>query len=131
VATNIAGRGTDIRLDAAAREAGGLHVILALANRARRIDRQLRGRGARHGDPGSAERLLALDDAVLALWPRGVLRGAARAADAQGELPRAWTLALLAGAQRVAEWRARLLRRDLHLADKGLPDTYRIAGSTE
>ena len=131
VATNIAGRGTDIRLDAAAHAAGGLHVILALANRARRIDRQLRGRGARHGDPGSAERLLALDDAVLALWPRAVLRSAVRAADAQGELPRAWTALLLAGAQHQAEWRTRLLRRDLRLADKGLPDTYRMAGSTE
>jgi preprotein translocase subunit SecA len=131
VATNIAGRGTDIRLDAAAHAAGGLHVILALANRSRRIDRQLRGRGARHGDPGSAERLLALDDAVLALWPRAVRRAAARTADAQGELPSAWTRVLLTGAQHVAEWRTRLLRRDLRLADKGLPETYRIAGSTE
>ena len=55
VATNIAGRGTDIALDAPARAAGGLHVIATMRNRSRRIDRQLIGRAARHGDPGSAE----------------------------------------------------------------------------
>jgi preprotein translocase subunit SecA len=131
VATNIAGRGTDIRLDGAARAAGGLHVVLALANRSRRIDRQLLGRGARHGDPGSAERMLALDDDLLAQWPRLLLRAAARLADAQGRLPGLLGLALLAPAQRRCEWQDRLLRRDLRLADDGLADNYRISGGVE
>ena len=55
VATRMAGRGTDIELDAAARAAGGLHVLSCQHNPSRRLDRQLAGRGARHGDPGSVE----------------------------------------------------------------------------
>jgi len=55
VATRMAGRGTDIELDEAARAAGGLHVLSCQQNDARRLDRQLAGRAARHGDPGSVE----------------------------------------------------------------------------
>ncbi len=55
VATRMAGRGTDIELDDAARAAGGLHVISCQDNASRRLDRQLAGRAGRHGDPGSAE----------------------------------------------------------------------------
>ncbi|WP_198263336.1 hypothetical protein [sulfur-oxidizing endosymbiont of Gigantopelta aegis] len=62
IATNMAGRGTDIALNAAAREAGGLHVVLTELHDASRIDRQLYGRCARQGDPGSYEMILSLDD---------------------------------------------------------------------
>ena len=55
VSTRMAGRGTDIELDAAARAAGGLHVLSCQDNPSRRLDRQLAGRAGRHGDPGSAE----------------------------------------------------------------------------
>ena len=55
VATRMAGRGTDIALDAAARAAGGLHVLSCQHNKSRRHDRQLAGRAGRQGDPGSAE----------------------------------------------------------------------------
>ncbi len=55
VATRMAGRGTDIELDDAARAAGGLHVLSCQDNPSRRLDRQLAGRAARHGDPGSVE----------------------------------------------------------------------------
>lgn len=65
IATNMAGRGTDIHLAPGVAEAGGLHVINSQLNRARRIDRQLIGRGARQGDPGSAETWLALDNPLL------------------------------------------------------------------
>jgi len=58
VATRMAGRGTDITLDAEARAAGGLHVINCQRNPSARLDRQLAGRAARHGDPGSTEALL-------------------------------------------------------------------------
>ena len=66
VATNMAGRGTDIKLDAAAEAAGGLHVICCEKNDSRRIDRQLVGRCARQGDPGSYKVICSIeDDAVL------------------------------------------------------------------
>ncbi|WP_454692145.1 preprotein translocase subunit SecA [Achromobacter aloeverae] len=65
IATNMAGRGTDIALSDEARAAGGLHVILTERHESARIDRQLQGRCARQGDPGHAEAILSLEDAVL------------------------------------------------------------------
>lgn len=65
VATNMAGRGTDIRLDEAARTHGGLHVILTEMHGAKRIDRQFIGRSGRQGDPGSSQMFLALDDELV------------------------------------------------------------------
>jgi preprotein translocase subunit SecA len=65
VATNMAGRGTDIELHPAVKEAGGLHVILTEYNESRRIDRQLFGRVGRQGDPGSYESIVALDDELF------------------------------------------------------------------
>ena len=78
VATNMAGRGTDIALGAGVAERGGLHVILTEYHDSRRIDRQLLGRCARQGDPGSCESFVALDDELfvtqaprLTRWVRG------------------------------------------------------------
>jgi preprotein translocase subunit SecA len=65
VATNMAGRGTDIQLHPVVREAGGLHVILTEYHESRRIDRQLFGRAGRQGDPGSYESIVALDDELF------------------------------------------------------------------
>ena len=65
IATNMAGRGTDIALDEGVREKGGLHVILGEANDYGRIDRQLMGRCARQGDPGSVHRFVSLDEEVI------------------------------------------------------------------
>ena len=65
VATNMAGRGTDIQLHPAVRSAGGLHVILTEYHESRRIDRQLFGRAGRQGDPGSYESIVALDDELF------------------------------------------------------------------
>lgn len=65
VATNMAGRGTDIKLHPAVRDAGGLHVILTEYHESRRIDRQLFGRSGRQGDPGSYESIVALDDELF------------------------------------------------------------------
>ncbi|MCC6717079.1 MAG: hypothetical protein IT555_04280 [Acetobacteraceae bacterium] len=65
VATNMAGRGTDIKLDPAVRDAGGLHVILTEFHESPRIDRQLFGRGGRQGDPGSYVAIVALDDEIF------------------------------------------------------------------
>lgn len=65
IATNMAGRGTDIKLAPGIVELGGLHVILTELHEAARIDRQLAGRCARQGDPGSYEAILALGDEIL------------------------------------------------------------------
>lgn len=72
IATNMAGRGTDIKLAPGIVELGGLHVIMTELHEAARIDRQLAGRCARQGDPGSYERLLALDDSILKNGKGGV-----------------------------------------------------------
>lgn len=65
VATSMAGRGTDIKLSKAAKDAGGLHVIVTELQDARRIDRQLAGRSARQGDPGMASEILSMEDRLI------------------------------------------------------------------
>lgn len=132
VATNMAGRGTDIRLDAAALAAGGLHVIAASRNRARRIDRQLIGRAGRHGDPGSAERLLALDDLLLQHGcPAWLRRLAALLARGDGQVPRLLAAPLVAATQWRAEHADRHARRLLRRADRDAETQYAFAGGTE
>ena len=79
VATNMAGRGTDIALGPGVAERGGLHVILTEYSDSRRIDRQLYGRAGRQGDPGSAEDIIALDDALFRRYARRAVRIALRA----------------------------------------------------
>lgn len=89
IATNIAGRGTDILLSPRALEAGGLHVVCCTRNASSRIDRQLFGRAARNGQPGSAESVLSLDDrAFIDMLPGWALALLRTSADAQGGLPR-------------------------------------------
>jgi preprotein translocase subunit SecA len=131
VTTNIAGRGTDIALDAAARHAGGLHVIATMRNRSRRIDRQLIGRAARHGDPGSAEALLALDDTLFAEHAPRQLRRALCAASRGGLVPRVLARAAIVITQRRAEARQRALRTLLARSDRQADDIFAFAGGTE
>ncbi|MBI4027039.1 MAG: preprotein translocase subunit SecA [Verrucomicrobia bacterium] len=73
IATNMAGRGTDIKLGAGVPAAGGLHVIGTERHEARRIDRQLRGRCARQGDPGSSQFFISLEDDLMRLFASGKL----------------------------------------------------------
>jgi preprotein translocase subunit SecA len=68
IATNMAGRGTDIKLGEGVAQAGGLHVIGTERHEARRIDRQLRGRCARQGDPGSSHFFIGLEDDLMRLF---------------------------------------------------------------
>ena len=68
IATNMAGRGTDIKLGPGVPEAGGLHVIGSERHEARRIDRQLRGRCARQGDPGGSRFYVSLEDDLMRLF---------------------------------------------------------------
>jgi preprotein translocase subunit SecA len=80
IATNMAGRGTDIALGPGVPALGGLHVVLTERHESRRIDRQLMGRAARQGDPGSAQAFVSLEDELpsrhAANWLRERVRGA-------------------------------------------------------
>lgn len=88
IATNMAGRGTDIRLSEEARANGGLHVVAAEHHDSTRIDRQLVGRAARQGDPGSAKFYSAADDQLIEQFDPDMSARMTRAADAGGLIAR-------------------------------------------
>ena len=92
IATNMAGRGTDIPLDPKVRDVGGLHVIATEMHSSRRIDRQLIGRCARQGDPGSFQVWLSLEDELFRSIKREELARLQQAADPDedGELSLEW-----------------------------------------
>ncbi|WP_292933302.1 DEAD/DEAH box helicase [Noviherbaspirillum sp.] len=96
VSTNMAGRGTDIRLGADVAALGGLHVIVCQSNDSRRIDRQLYGRCARQGDPGSVEQLYCVEDSLssMSLFAKIAARFG-RVTEAASELPRWLTVVFL------------------------------------
>jgi preprotein translocase subunit SecA len=126
VATNMAGRGTDIPLAAGAAERGGLHVICCQHNASRRIDRQLVGRCARRGDPGSAETLLAANKPMIArLFPAWLPRFFGQ----DGAVLPGWAVALLLRLpQRLEERRQRRARRAL-LEHDGRAERRSLIGS--
>ncbi len=68
IATNMAGRGTDIKLGAGVKEAGGLAIVGTERHESRRVDRQLRGRAGRQGDPGSSQFFVSLEDDLMRLF---------------------------------------------------------------
>jgi preprotein translocase subunit SecA len=68
IATNMAGRGTDIKLGPGVKEAGGLAIIGTERHESRRVDRQLRGRAGRQGDPGSSQFFVSLEDSLMRLF---------------------------------------------------------------
>ena len=131
VATNMAGRGTDILLGDGVAQRGGLHVILTEYHESRRIDRQLVGRSARQGDPGSAEAIVALDDELFvtqAPWLVRRLAGQVCRSGASGAL----LLALLRrAAQSVAEARNRQSRHANLRQDRRYARLLAFAGRGE
>jgi preprotein translocase subunit SecA len=123
IATNMAGRGTDIKLAAGVPELGGLHVIATECHESYRIDRQLFGRCARQGDPGSARGFVSMEDDLMLRFLPGIVRRAV-GAQIRGKLPAAQWLARAAvaraqhSAQRLAfERRRSVLRMDTWLED--------------
>ena len=106
VATNMAGRGTDILLGPSVAERGGLHVILTEYHESKRVDRQLFGRSARQGDPGSGQAIVALDDDLFMAHAPGAVAWLRRRGGEVG--PRG--LALLRG---LAQWAAERHNRDV------------------
>jgi preprotein translocase subunit SecA len=132
VATNMAGRGTDIRLGPGVAELGGLHVLATERHDARRIDRQLFGRGGRQGDPGSFQAIVSLEDELV---HEVFGRHAARLAGlVQRVAPPAggWLGRLLIGlAQRAAERHHARSRRELLRVDDHLSDLLAFTGRPE
>jgi preprotein translocase subunit SecA len=125
VATDMAGRGTDIRLDPETLALGGLHVIIGELHEAARIDRQLAGRCARQGDPGTVHTHLSLEDAIVQHHAPPALRGLARRLGGLG------IGALARRAQRRAERLHARMRRDLLRSDQWLGDVIAFAGDQE
>jgi preprotein translocase subunit SecA len=132
VTTNMAGRGTDIPLAAGVAERGGLHVICCQHNSSPRIDRQLHGRAARQGDPGSVETILSLQDGLLARSLPGPLRGAAIAmAGVRRLLPARIGMFLARLPQRQEERRQRAQRKLLLKQDRNSEGRLSFAGRGE
>jgi preprotein translocase subunit SecA len=129
IATNMAGRGTDIQLDDKVRESGGLHVIATEMHSSARIDRQLVGRAARQGDPGSFQFFLSLEDELLrCLKPDKVLRHRRSARpNAGGELSLQW-LGLFRRTQRFLERMHRKERKNLLRHEKQRSDAHNHMG---
>ncbi len=121
VATNMAGRGTDILLGEGVAERGGLHVIACQQNASVRIDRQLHGRAARGGNPGSVATMLALDEGLLSQrLPAGMRVLLTTLARGGRCLPSPVARALLALVQHHEEQRARQQRAQLLRSDREL-----------
>ena len=119
IATNMAGRGTDIKLGVGVAGLGGLHVILTEGHDTPRVDRQLAGRCARQGEPGSWQALLSLEDEVVNgfLSPLGHLLARGLEAFPHSQVMHLMSLLYYRLAQRRAERRNRRLRYRLLVAD--------------
>jgi len=132
VATNMAGRGTDIILGPKVPELGGLHVIATELHEARRIDRQLFGRCGRQGDPGTCEAIVSAEDELQRSHSRGIWKVLSRAAAARRRgLPSPLRGFDLRVAQRSAERLHRRMRRDLLKIDEHLDATLAFSGRPE
>ncbi len=119
IATNMAGRGTDIKLGEGVRDLGGLYVIGTERHQSRRVDRQLRGRCSRQGDPGLTKFFLSLEDELMRLFLQGnlasrLMEGSMKEGE---ELEHPWLNRSIEGAQKKVEQqnfsvRKRLLQYD-------------------
>ena len=132
VATNMAGRGTDIRLAPGVAASGGLYVLATSRHEARRIDRQLSGRGGRQGDPGSFQTIMSLEDDLVRDYFGDALAGFFRRHRKGGKPLPLWLGRSIAGlAQIGAERHHTKIRRDLLKLDDNLGDMLAFSGRAE
>jgi preprotein translocase subunit SecA len=132
VATNMAGRGTDITLGEGVADAGGLMVIMTEMHDSARIDRQLFGRCARQGDRGSTLAVTALDDDLMRLFYGKRLRWLQVICDwGRGRVPGFLARRLMRLAQRATERKHATLRRSLLRTDDALEDLLAFSGRTD
>ena len=132
VATNMAGRGTDIKLAKGVDARGGLHVIATELHESRRIDRQLFGRAGRQGDPGAFEAIVSLEDELSRVYLKGVPLVLARRLVGDGRgLSQALLRKLVRYAQVRAEASHAAIRRELLTMDEQLGDLLAFSGKGE
>ena len=132
VATNMAGRGTDIALGAGVEDLGGLHVISLNLNDSQRLERQLFGRCARQGDPGSAESILSLQDPALENCRGSTMLSLVNRLCGQGNSVSGWLcLPILRLAQRRHEAQQTKIRKALMKQDKHLRHVLAFSGRFE
>ena len=132
IATNMAGRGTDILLGQGVAQRGGLHVILSERHDSNRVDRQLAGRCARQGDPGQVEPMVSLQDGLTANaapWVIGALKAAMSALPSV--IARKLGSAGIRLAQKLAERRHSRARQELLKMDQQLGNRLAFTGSNE
>jgi len=128
VATNMAGRGTDIQPSEEVLSQGGLHVILTEYHESARVDRQLCGRCARQGQPGSVEAMVSLDDELFKRFAPAWLSLCLRLTAPQGRVPRWLRHLLVRQAQARAERHNRRIRMDTLKQDRKLKTALGFAG---
>jgi preprotein translocase subunit SecA len=132
VATNMAGRGTDIRLGPEVAALGGLHVLATERHDARRIDRQLFGRGGRQGDLGSFQAIVSLEDEIVHEVFRGQAARLGKLVQRSDKLLPGWLgTPLVTLAQRIAERQHARTRRELLRIDDHLSDLLAFTGRPE
>lgn len=133
VATNMAGRGTDILLAPGVADLGGLHVIATERHESGRIDRQLFGRCGRQGDPGTCEAIVSMEDELVMVYAGGLPRHLATVSLTNpGKQTAAWMQsALFRWAQNRAERLHGRMRRELLRADEQLGDVLAFSGRQE
>jgi len=128
IATNMAGRGTDIKLGAKIAELGGLHVMATECHESRRIDRQLFGRAARQGDPGSARSFVSMEDELIRRYIPESVRRIIQTSLKKDNRFNYWTaVKTVAWAQAVAQRVAFKNRRSVLSMDTWLDDSLSFA----
>ena len=125
----MAGRGTDIKLGRGVAELGGLHVLATERNESGRIDRQLFGRCARQGDPGSARAIVSLEDEFVSRYAKSLVAHLKRRhGHTEADIASRWTNT----ASRLAQFRAERLalrqRKSVMKADHWLDEHLSFAG---
>ena len=129
VATNMAGRGTDIKLGRGVTEAGGLAVLSTERSEAGRVDRQLYGRAGRQGDPGSAQAIVCLEDELVHRhWPRLAAALRRRHGQSDREVSSRLTRRLFNAAQRRAQRLSLRQRKSVLRTDDWLDEYLGFAG---
>lgn len=135
VATNMAGRGTDIKLSADVKTRGGLHVIACALNTSARVDRQLIGRCARQGDPGSYQAILSLEDDLITQnipnWLVYSFRIASRIINKNGQVPARLGMFLMRLSQTINDYRNRKTRKTLLAIDDSRDRLLAFSGRAE
>ena len=132
VATAMAGRGTDIKLSDAVKQAGGLHVLSTTRGEAGRVDRQLYGRCGRQGDPGSYQCVDSLEDeAFVAAVPEAVRRALRPLASRDGGLAQRVCVAFVTFVQRRNEARCERQRTAMLREEERLERALAFSGAAE